>query len=80
MIGTITQNSERNTNFSPHHWCRVKAIYDLLFTIDYFSVAQTTGLIGVNPCRKKAEYCKKRVKKSRKRQKIELKLKKQTQC
>ena len=29
------------------------AIYDLLFTIDYFSlasVAQTTVLIGVNPC------------------------------
>jgi len=24
MIGTIAQNSERNTNFSPHHWCRVK--------------------------------------------------------
>ena len=25
-------------------------IYYLLITIDYFSVAQTTVLIGVNPC------------------------------
>jgi len=50
-----TPYGERSTNFSPHHWCRVKAINDLLFTIDYFSVAQTTGLIGANPCRKKAE-------------------------
>jgi len=30
-----SNHAERRTNFSPHHWSRVKAIDYLLFTIDY---------------------------------------------
>jgi len=40
-IGNGNQRSKKGKGF---------VIDYLLFTIDYFSVAQTTVLIGVNPC------------------------------